>query len=143
MNGTYKLKQVISVRDARSPKRSPRIAKKRKLIEDSDSEDYYNVPTRTSVNDDGVQPTAESSRDAVTDEIDSWKHMPRDKYRIYEDEDGILNEFQMMWDLREEYPIHYIVFKQCAAHLLHEANVEQYFSLAGGRFMSLSLMKSN
>ena len=27
--------------------------------------------------------------------------------------------------------MHYIVFKQCASHLPHEANVEQIFSLAG------------
>eukprot|EP00962_Isochrysis_galbana_P040717 scaffold14792_cov146-Isochrysis_galbana.AAC.1 len=34
-------------------------------------------------------------------------------------------------DLRKElFPLHFIVFKQCASHLHHEASVEQVFSLA-------------
>ena len=37
----------------------------------------------------------------------------------------------MMWKLREAFPLHYIVFKQTASHLPHEANVEQIFSRAG------------
>ena len=45
-------------------------------------------------------------------------------------EEGLLNEFAMMWKLREAFPLHYIVFKQTASHLPHEANVEQIFSRA-------------
>ena len=37
----------------------------------------------------------------------------------------------MMWALRETFPLHYVVFKQTACHILHEANVEQIFSRAG------------
>jgi hypothetical protein len=37
----------------------------------------------------------------------------------------------MMWELRESFPMHFIVFKQTACHLSHEANVEQVFSRAG------------
>ncbi|KAL1495272.1 hypothetical protein AB1Y20_017132 [Prymnesium parvum] len=84
----------------------------------------------------------ENNKDSVTDEIDSWKHMSREKYKVYEDEDEIINEFQMMWELRLEFPHHYIVFLQCAAHLLHEANVEQIFSLAG-RLSDPSLNPTN
>ena len=36
-----------------------------------------------------------------------------------------------MWSLRESFPLHYVVFKQYASHLPHEANVEQVFSRAG------------
>lgn len=43
--------------------------------------------------------------------------------------DGLLNEFKMMWALRESFPLHFIVFKQTACHLRHEANVEQVFTL--------------
>ena len=51
---------------------------------------------------------------------------------IYIDEsDDLLNEFHMMWDLRQRFPLHFIVFKQTACHLAHEANVEQSFSRAG------------
>ena len=46
-------------------------------------------------------------------------------------EDGLLNEFAMMWALRESFPLHYIIFKQTACHLPHEAKVEQIFSRAG------------
>lgn len=64
-------------------------------------------------------------------EIDKWKYLPRSTYKAYEDDDGVINEFLMMWEHREEFPRHFVVFKQCAAHLHHEANVEQIFSLAG------------
>ena len=37
----------------------------------------------------------------------------------------------MMWELRERFPLHFIVFKQTACHLSHEANVEQVYSRAG------------
>ena len=39
-----------------------------------------------------------------------------------------MNEFKMMWSLRESFPLHFTVFKQTACHLAHEANVEQVFS---------------
>ena len=45
--------------------------------------------------------------------------------------DGLLNEFAMMWALRERFPLHFTVFKQAASHLPHEANIEQFFSRAG------------
>ena len=45
--------------------------------------------------------------------------------------DGLLNEFKLVWHLRESFPLHYIVFKQTACHRSHEANVEQIFSRAG------------
>ena len=53
------------------------------------------------------------------------------RYKLYYDEDDILNKFRMLWDLRKEFPVHFTVFKQCASHLHHQANVEQIFSLAG------------
>lgn len=102
---------------------SPRLAKKRRLIADSSSEEEDGGEARSS------QPA--SSLDGATVERENWKHLPRDKYKQFFDADGILNEFAMLWALREEFPLHFIVFKQCAAHLLHEANVEKIFSLAG------------
>ena len=46
----------------------------------------------------------------------------------FKDNDGIINEFALLYKLRNAFPLHYIVFK----HLCHEANTEQLFSLAGG-----------
>ena len=47
------------------------------------------------------------------------------------EDDDLLNEFEMMWAMRDRFPLHFIVFKQTACHLAHEANVEQVFSRAG------------
>ncbi len=33
---------------------------------------------------------------------------------LYIAEDGLLNEFKMMWELRESFPLHFTVFKQTA-----------------------------
>ena len=43
----------------------------------------------------------------------------------------LLNEFAMMWALKDRFPLHYIIFKQTACHIPHEANCEQLFSTAG------------
>ena len=71
--------------------------------------------------------------DPVTDEVERWARLPRpEHYEAFYDEDGqLVNEFEMMWALRERFPLHFIVFKQVASHLSHEANVEQVFSRAG------------
>ena len=45
--------------------------------------------------------------------------------QAYQAANKMLNEFKMAWDLRDRFPLHFIVFKQTAAHLPHEANVEQ------------------
>ena len=42
-----------------------------------------------------------------------------------------MNEFALMWNLKDSFPLHYIVFKQTAVHIPHEANVEQVFSTSG------------
>ena len=53
------------------------------------------------------------------------------EYSKFVTKQGLLNEFAMMWALRETFPLHYVVFKQTACHIPHEANVEQIFSRAG------------
>ena len=47
------------------------------------------------------------------------------EYSKFVTKQGLLNEFAMMWALRETFPLHYVVFKQTACHIPHEANVEQ------------------
>ena len=44
---------------------------------------------------------------------------------------AVLNEFALMWAVRDGFPLRYTVFKQYASHIPHEANVEQLFSRAG------------
>ena len=47
--------------------------------------------------------------------------------REYRDDDGIVNEFALVYHLRQSFPLHFIVFKQTASHLPHEGNSEQLF----------------
>ena len=69
--------------------------------------------------------------DPVTDEVERWERLDPDLYSEFIDAGGLLNEFAMMWALRERFPLHFVVFKQTACHLPHEANVEMVFSRAG------------
>ena len=69
--------------------------------------------------------------DPLTDEVARWAGMGVEEYEKFTTEDGLLNEFAMMWALRNKFPLHYVLFKQTACHLPHEANVEQIFSRAG------------
>jgi len=69
--------------------------------------------------------------DPVTDEIERWERLSPDSFSEFVDDGSLLNEFAMMWELRERFSLHFVVFKQTACHLSHEANVEQVFSRAG------------
>ena len=42
----------------------------------------------------------------------------------------MFDEFALMHDLKDSFPLHYAVFRQAAAHISHEADVESLFSLA-------------
>ena len=68
--------------------------------------------------------------DTVTDEIRRWSSLSADECQRFV-EDGVLNEFEMMWQLRALFPLHFFVFKQTVSHLAAETNVEQVFSRAG------------
>ena len=68
--------------------------------------------------------------DTVTDEIRRWSSLSADECQRFV-EDGVLNEFEMMWQLRVLFPLYFFVFKQTVSHLAAEANVEQVFSRAG------------
>ena len=70
--------------------------------------------------------------DTVTDEIRRWSSLSGDECQRFV-EHGVLNEFEMMCQLRALFPFHFFVFKQTVprSHLAVEANVEQVFSRAG------------
>ena len=80
--------------------------------------------------DDGPELTTDKS-DTVTEEAARWAALDKNIVREYVDNDGIVNEFALVYNLRQSFPLHYIVFRQTAAHLPHEANSEQLFSRAG------------
>ena len=70
--------------------------------------------------------------DTVSDEIRRWSSLSEGKCQCFvSTEDGILNEFEMMCQLRILFPLHFVVFKQTECHLTAETNVEQVFSQVG------------
>ena len=64
----------------------------------------------------------------VSDEIRRWSSLSEGEcQRFVSAEDSILNEFEMMWQLRILFPLHFVVFKKTVCHLAAEANVEKVF----------------
>ena len=51
----------------------------------------------------------------MLDELRRWEGMGVKEYSNFVSADGLLNEFAMMWSLREAFPLHFIIFKQTAA----------------------------
>ena len=50
--------------------------------------------------------------DAVSDEIRRSSSLSEDEcQRFVSDEDGAMNEFEMIWQLRILCPLHFVVFK--------------------------------
>ena len=67
----------------------------------------------------------------MTDEAERWKTLDKATVREFRDAEGLVNEFALIYKLRQTFPLHYIVFKQVASRLGHEANSEQLFSRSG------------
>jgi len=44
---------------------------------------------------------------------------------------GFIDEFALMCEQRDSFPLHFKVFQQCSSHLPHEGNCESDFSLGG------------
>ena len=76
-------------------------------------------------------PETAPEQDILTDEVERWLRI--EQYRIddYTDEDGVVNEMELMYAMRSAFPLHYCVFKQVCCHICHEGNTEQLFSLSG------------
>ena len=81
--------------------------------------------------DEEATPAEAADFDTVTDEAARWAALEKHVIREYRDDAGIVNEFALMYHLRNSFPLHYIVFKQTASHIPHEGNSEQLFSRSG------------
>ena len=73
---------------------------------------------------------AEFQFDAAGVEMERYMYLAPEEIAPFLRDDGLLNEFKMMYAFRHRFPLHYIVFKQTASNLPHEVNVE-LFSRAG------------
>ena len=69
--------------------------------------------------------------DPVLLEVSKWSALDPSLLEVYKDSDNLLDEFKMVFALRKQFPLHFTLFKQLAAHLPHEANAETTFSLSG------------
>ena len=60
-----------------------------------------------------------------------WQAIPPAKVNEFRDDDGLVNEFALLWNVRIQFPLHFTVFKQVSSHMAHEGNSEELFSQAG------------
>ena len=73
--------------------------------------------------------------DTVTEKAERWSKLDKAIVKKFRDDDGIVNEFALLYELRSKLPLHWIVFKQTASHLPAPARGEygarQLFSRSG------------
>ena len=114
--------KIVKLASRSSPRKAQKTSSSGGLFRGASMVDWMESPD---------SPSPEGGFDPVMEEIDRWNHLSSDVWASFIDGDGLLNEFEMMWSLRERFPLHLVVFKRTACHLPHEANVEQVFSRAG------------
>ena len=44
-------------------------------------------------------------------EIERWQYLAPEEVTPFQEANGLLNEFKMLWHFRYRFPLHYIVFK--------------------------------
>ena len=96
----------------------------RGLFRNLDEEDEANTGTAGS-------DAEEYGSDPVFNEVTQWKNLDRNLINKHKDKDGLVNEFALLYEVRLSFPLHYILFRQTASHIAHEANSERLFSLSG------------
>jgi hypothetical protein len=70
--------------------------------------------------------------DCVQLEVSRWASLPAAKIQPFINEaSGMLNEFQLLFSLKNEFPLHFFVFRRTCVHIGHEGNAEDTFSLSG------------
>ena len=111
------LRQLVTVVTP-AVRRSPRKKQKRDLFEGMSSDE--DAPT----------PAPEES-DQVRSEVRCWEGISPERTDVFKGPDGLLDEFKLAYAVREEVPLHYLLFKQVNSHLGNEANAEDTFSLSG------------
>ena len=119
---------IIGAPVRRSP---PRQSKKKRRTSgggffDPDSESDHDADDAAA---DGEEEDAES--DVVLVEVAKWKTLSSETIKPFMDRDGLLDEFKLLFSLRDQFPIHFTLFKRLASDLSHEANAESTFSLSG------------
>jgi len=68
---------------------------------------------------------------AIELEIQRWSALPAERVDAYREDCGMINEYKLLFDMRQEFPLHFFLFRQTCVHIAHEANAENTFSLSG------------
>jgi hypothetical protein len=71
----------------------------------------------------------DTSGDAVVAEMEKWFALPSSTVAPF-CVDGLVDEFALVSSLKDSFPLHHTVFRQCASHSPHEGNSENVFSMA-------------
>uniref|UniRef100_A0A7S2I453 Uncharacterized protein n=1 Tax=Haptolina brevifila TaxID=156173 RepID=A0A7S2I453_9EUKA len=83
------------------------------------------------VSDSEDEPDRDTPFDTVTEEADRWSKLDKALVKKFRDAAGIVNEFALLYEQCNNFPLHYTVFMQTASHLPHEGNTEQLFLRSG------------
>ena len=75
---------------------------------------------------------ANTTSDPVQLEVQRWAALPQEKIQSCDMGDGLINEFDLIYSVRKDFPLHYTLFRMVAVHIAHEGNSESTFSEAGG-----------
>lgn len=112
------LRLLVTVTTTPGPRRSPR-KRLRNLFEGLSDEE------------EGTVDPDEAEGDQVRAEVRAWEAIAQERIDVFRGSDGLVNEFKLVYSVREELPLHHLLFKQVSSHLGHEANAEDTFSLSG------------
>lgn len=93
-------------------------------MDDSDDETAFQPRGHATLEDD-------HGADRVRTEIVTWQELPAEIMKRHVGNNGLINEYSLMYDIRDSVPLHYKLFKQVASHRGNEANAENTFSLSG------------
>jgi hypothetical protein len=76
----------------------------------------------------------DTSGDAVVAEMEKWSALSSSTVAPF-CVDGLVDEFALVSSLKDSFPLHHTVFRQCASHfpLPHEGNSGDVFSMAKSR----------
>ena len=119
------------LRDAASLNGTPELTPSRKP---SKPGLFRSQSVTASLNSSATSATAShsSSGDVVQMEAQRWSALPQEVIQACDPGGGVINEFDLIYSVRQEFPLHYTLFRQIATHIAHEANSESTFSEAGG-----------
>lgn len=110
-----------SGRDAAASHKSAGQGQKANFLADSDDEGSSSMSTNV------------GGQSVVSAEIAAFKNLSSITINRFKGEGGLINNYDMFYELRDEFPLHSIAFQRAAPFIDTEANCERTFSAASGQ----------